>query len=72
MHLSRMTLDELYVRAGQLRRFIEWVEQRGAAASVEQVKQKKAANLLMKETSKEIKKRAVQMPLFGMDDFRAN
>jgi len=72
MHLSRMTLEELYVRAGQLRRFIEFVERRGAAASVEQVEQKKKAKMLMKETSKEIKKRAVQLPLFGMDDFRAN
>jgi len=60
MHYSRMHVDELYGRAGELKRMISFLENKGARRSVEECEQLKNCRSILRQIKKEIKQRIVQ------------
>jgi hypothetical protein len=60
MHYSRMHIDELYGRAGEAKRMITFLENKGANKSVQEVEQLKNSRAILRQLKKEIKTRIVQ------------
>jgi len=60
MHYSRMHIDELYGRTGEVKRMITFLENKGAHKSVQEVEQLKNSRAILRALKKEIKSRIVQ------------